>query len=448
MVDGPHELHGVTDEAINDFGGPPDDETPDNLIPFPRMRANARVRELWGAEVERLNTAKQRRRVLPSPLDVVPSLLAKRSMPAMWWPDQWQDIARRCRTYVGECIGVSGAIAGGKTSFALQLGVANTGHGHPCLWAPLELDPEQVDLRIVANMYSAQMTDVRESWPEDRIRHALVAIDDLWHYIDHCDEPEEQFQAIEDAIEIAWRVYRVPPVVVVDHLGELVAEERDDRAALRRWAHRFRKLALRTNSWIVLLNQVSKANQAVTTGRVDLESASDAMGIEMGSQAIASAVSNNIVLVTFAVDDSSTLDAHAVIPKARNTGRVGKVGMRLQKAGGRWSELDYLPATPSQVRADVEKAAKDRGRVMPAPSPQQARADINSARAGDAAAMRRVKMLDAVVRHGMLGMEVNELRKTHGVGRGAAFHQSLEELVRAGSCERIGTRVRMIARME
>lgn len=430
-----------------DFGSPPE-SVPDNLIPFPRMRPNARVHELWQAEVERLNQAKQRKHTFPSPLDVVPSLIAKRSMPSMWWPEEWPDIARRCKTYVGECVGVSGAIAGGKTSFALQVGIANTGHGHPCIWAPLELDAEQLDLRAIANTHSAQMVDVRETWSEERIRHALVAIEDMWRFVDHYDDPEAQFAAIEDSIEIAWRVYRVPPVVVVDHLGELVAEERDDRAALRRWAHRFRKLALRTNSWILLLNQVSKANQAVTTGRVDLESASDAMGIEMGSQAIASAVSNNIVLITFAADDAPELDSHALIPKARNTGRVGKVGMRLRKAGGRWSQLDYLPATPNQKRAEVEKDKKDKHRTAPPRTIEQAGADINAARAGDADAMRRVKILEAVTRHGMLGIELVELRKIHGVGRGAVFHQSLQELQRAGSVERIGTRVRVIARME
>lgn len=48
----------------------------------------------------------------------------------------------------------------------------------------------------------------------------------------------------------------------------------------------------------------------------------------------------------------------------------------------------------------------------------------------------------------MLGIEINELRKVPGVGRGAMFHQSLTELERAGSVERVGTRVRVIARME
>lgn len=51
-------------------------------------------------------------------------------------------------------------------------------------------------------------------------------------------------------------------------------------------------------------------------------------------------------------------------------------------------------------------------------------------------------------RASMLGIEINELRKVPGVGRGAMFHQSLTELERAGSVERVGTRVRVIARME
>lgn len=451
MVDRLREPTDVSDELPIDFGfgaPPAPDPPPDNVIPFPRMRPSSRLGDAWAAEVSRLNESSGTKYQLQSPLAAVPSLMAKRTMPSMWWPDQWSEMSRRCRTYVGECVGISGAIGGGKTSFALQLAVANTGHGHPCLWAPLELDNEQCDLRIVANMHAVGMPAVREEWSEERIRHALVAVDDLWHYIDHCDEPEQQFAAIEDAIGVAWRVYRVPPVVVVDHLGELVAEERDDRAALRRWAHRFRKLAVRTNSYIILLNQVSKGNQAITTGKIDIGSASDALGIEMGSQAIASAVANNIVLVAFKADDTPELDAHALIAKARNTGIEGRVGMRFRKSGGVWKELGYLPATPSQERAAIEADKKDKHRVTPVRSPQEARADINAAQAGDAAAMRRVKMLESVTRHGMLGIELTELRKVYGVGRGAMFMQALQELERVGSCERIGTRVRVIARME
>lgn len=437
----------MTEDELSEFGVSPDAPLAE-VIPFPRMRTNRRVREAWAEELTRLNAEKKKRHTMPSPLDVVPSLIAKRSMPAMWWPEQWQSLGERCRTYVGECVGVSGSIGGGKTSFALQILIANTGHGHPAIWQALELDPEQVDLRKVANMHGAHMRTVREEWSEERIRHALTATDDMWHFVDHYDDPEENFAALEDAIELAWRVYRVPPVWAVDHLGEMVAEERDDRAALRRWAHRYRKLALRTNSWGILLNQVSKANQAVTTGKVEVDTAADLMGIEMGSQAIASAVSNNIVLIVFKADDQDVLDAHAGVPKARNTGREGKVGMRFRKAGGRWEELDYLPTTPAKVRADQEKERRDKHRVGPPRSTEEIRRDQNAAIASDADAVRRGRMLDAINRHGYIGIEIAELRKVVGVGRGANFQSSLQELLRTCSVERVGSRVRKIGKLE
>lgn len=437
------------EEEANVFGAEPEDAPPDNLIPFPRMRPSVRVRDAWSAAVARLNETHKRRHVMPSPLDVVPSLIRKRSMPGMPWPAQWPGLARRCKVYVGECVSVTAAIGAGKTSFAMQVGIGVTGIGHPVVWVPLELDPEQCDLRAVANMHNVHMSAVRENWSEERITHALTSIADLWHYVDEYDDPEQQFEAIEDAIMLAWEVYRLPPLVVVDHLGELVAEERDDRAALRRWARRFRRLALRTNSWIMLLNQVSKGNQAALTGKIDHDSASDMMAIEMGSQAIASSVSNGIALNVFKQDDTRILDVHAMVSKARNTGFEGVEGMRFDKAGGVWSALDYLPATPSQARAAVESDKKDiKHRTAPPRTPAQARDDLNAAKAGDAAAARRVRMLEAVTRHGMLGIEVHELKKVHGVGRGPMFHMSLQELERAGSLERLGSKVRVIARIE
>lgn len=35
----------------------------------------------------------------------------------------------------------------------------------------------------------------------------------------------------------------------------------------------------------------------------------------------------------------------------------GREGLQFQKAGGVWRELDYLPATPSQVKAETDKAS-------------------------------------------------------------------------------------------
>lgn len=408
------------------------------VIPFPRLRPSAKLSERWYAEVRRLNEAKQKRYILPSPLDAVPALVKKRSMPAMAWPAEWPEFARRCRTYVGEAISITAAIGAGKTSFALQLCNASAAAGHPVIWVPLELDPEQLDLRICANMHGASMTAVREEWPEDAIRHTLTAVDDMWHFVDQYDDPEASYEATSDAIEIAWRVYGVPPIVAVDHLGELVAEDRDASAATRRWATKFRRLFLRSNSFGVLLNQVSKGNQGATTGKVDFDSATDAMGIEMASQAVASVCTNSIVLVVFKQDDSPELDGHALLPKCRNTGLEGRVGLRFRKAGGQWSELDYLPATPLQVKAVQEKESRDKHRASPPSSTAQARADLNAARAGDAAAMRRHYVLEAIRRHGALGMTSSQLRKIPGTGRGPLLNQAVQELAHAGAIERIG----------
>lgn len=427
------------------------DSVPANVIPFPALRPNRRLREAWAdaaAKVAVANPAKRKSRFW-SPLDAVPRLIKSRSMPAMPWPAGWMEIAARAKIYAGECIGVVGGIGGGKTSFGIQTGLAVAGAGHPVIWAPLELDEVQVDLRIVANMHGVHMSAVREEWSEEAITRSLSSVDDMWHYVDQHDDAETQFDAIEQAIEIAWLVYRAPPLVVVDHIGELVADQRDDRAAIRLWAQRFRRLAVRTNSWNMLLCQVSKGNQATMSGKVDVEAASDALAIEMGSQAIASAVSASVALTAYKADDADRLDARALVSKARNTGREGQVGMSFQKAGGVWAELGYLPATPSQAKAEAEADKRNKHRPGPPRTPAQASADLNSARAGDAAAARRVSILEAMRRHGMLGMELQQVRQVRGAGRGALVHQALQELERAGLVERIpGNKWRATSRTE
>jgi len=433
----------VIDGADDDDDGAP---PPASIIPFPKLRPNDRLRIRWLAEVKRANEQKQKRYQMISPLDAVPSLMRKREMQPMCWPAEWPEFARRCRHYVGEGLSITAAIGAGKTSFAVQLANANAAAGFPVIWAPLELDPEQLDLRLVANLHGAPMTEVREQWSEENIRHTLAAVDDMWHFVDVFDDPDAQFAAIEDAIEIAWKVYQMPPVVIVDHMGELIAEEKDATAALRRWSFRFRKLWLRTNSFGVLLNQVSKSNQGATTGKVDFDSAADALGIEIGSQAVASAVTNALVLVAYKTDDSPALDGQCLIAKARNTGLEGRIGLRFRKSGGRWTELDYLPATPTQIKAEVDKAARDKHRSGPPPSQQQARQELNASREGDAAVSRRHYILQAITRHGALGMELADIRRVHGVGKGAALLQALQELERAGALERYQGRWRIIAR--
>lgn len=429
----------MIDEGVIEFGARQEEDEPaatGNVIPFPRMRANTKLAEVWAAELGKANNSRQTAHRFNSPLSVLPKLLDMRTMPPMPWPTQWPEMTRRARTYAGDCIGVVGAIGGGKTSFAIQCARASMGSGHPTLWCNLELSQSEVLTRLVGNMHGTHASVVRDYWPKDRIEHTLISIEDTWKFIDRYVDPGKQVAAIEDAIHLAWKVYRVPPFVVIDHIGQLVIGQRDERHAIMEYSERCRELAERTSSIIMILVQASVSNQSVLTGRVEPESASDALGIETGGKAIASACANTIGLAVFKADDVQTLDAHALFMKCRHTGYEGKCGLRFSKPGGVWEETDYLPSTPLEVRADIDKAKKDKHRSTPPPTPAQARADINAARAGDAAASRRAAIFEAVQRHGALGMNIIEIRKVKGAGRGALVHQALQELERAGSIAR------------
>lgn len=433
-----------------DFGAdPPPQSVGGDIIPFPRMRPSSKLAEAWTAAVAKANVANKSRHQFLKPLDVVGSLMERRNMPAMPWPAGWTEIGRRARTYVGDCVGVVGAIGGGKTSFAIGVGLTVSADGLPVLWCALELDPPQVITRKVGYMHGVHAMVVRDQWPRDRIDHTLAAVHDMWTFVDRYDEVEQQMAAIEDAILLAWLVYRLPPLVVIDHLGELVADARDERHAIMAIARRFRAMAVRTSSFIMLLVQSSVGNQSVLTGRTEPDAASDLIGIETGGKAIASACANTIGLAVYKADDTQQLDARALLSKCRHTGLEGQVGMRFSKPGGVWSELDYLPATPGQEKAAVEADKKEKNRTAPPRTPAQARADINAASAGDAAAGRRVKIGEALRRHGMLGMEMLQIRKIPGVGKGPAVPMALQELERAGSAERLpGNKWRWIARIE
>jgi KaiC/GvpD/RAD55 family RecA-like ATPase len=446
----------VIDEGIPMFGAPPvEEDEPEEtglLIPFPRMRANNKLTEAWSAELKRVNDVRsgQPRYEFFSPLDVVPKLMDFRHMPPMPWPAQWPETARRAKTYAGDCVGVVGAIGGGKTSFAIQCMRAAAGEGHPGLWANLELSRPEVLTRLVGNMHGVHASTVRDHWDRERIERTLVSITDMWRFVDHYVDLERQMAAMEAAIAMAWKVYRVPPLLVVDHLGQLVIGQRDERHAMALVAERFREMAERTSSFIMLLVQSSVSNQSVLTGRVELDAASDALGIETGGKAIGSACANTIGLAVFKADNAQALDAHGIFSKCRHTGNEGKIGLRFSKPGGVWEELPYLPTTPSEIRGDIEKDKKDKHRTAPPRNAEQARQDLNAARAGDADASRRSRIFAALERHGALGMEFTELRKLPGVGRGVLLTQSLQELQRAGSIERRpdNNRWRIITRQE
>jgi KaiC/GvpD/RAD55 family RecA-like ATPase len=442
----------VIDEDVIEFGAAPDPEPEPvptgTVIPFPRMRPNTKLAEVWAVELAKANAAGNTKHKFRSPLDVVPSVIDRRAMPPMPWPSQWPELGRRARTYTGDLIGVVGAIGGGKTSFALQCALSACAAGLPSLWVPLELDDEEVVQRLCGNMHAVHSYTVRDFWPRERIEHTMTAVSDMWRFVDRYDDVDAQFEAIEDAIRLAWKIFRVPPFVVIDHLGELV-EGRDERLEILKLSKRLRKLAQRTQSYIMVLLQVSVGNQAVLTGRVDTPAASDMIGIETGGKAIASAAANCVLLSVFKQDDMVVLNAHANLSKCRHTGLEGKVGMRFSKPGGVWEQLDYLPATPSEIRVEVEKAKKNKNRPAPAPTPAQVSLDLNAARAGDAAASRRHCILDGMCSYGLIGMHLNEIRKVKGAGRGPAVHQALQELEHAGSIERLpDNRWRVIGRTE
>lgn len=430
----------MTDEDVNVFGAQPEpDPEPEpsgNVIPFPRMRPNTKLAEVWSTELARLNDAGNTHHQFASPLDVVPHLMDLRAMPPMPWPADWPELGRRVRTYAGDLVGVVGAIGGGKTSFAIQCTRACMGAGHPALWANLELTKVEVVTRLVGNLVGSHAHVVRDHWDRPRIEHVLNSVSDMWRFVDRHPNPEEQLAAMEDAIRLAWKVYRVPPVLVVDHIGQLVIGQRDERHAVMQNAESLRAMAERNACFIIVLVQASVANQAVLTGRVEPESAADVLGIETGGKAIASAAANNISLSVFKADDAPRLNAHALVTKARHTGLEGKVGMRFNKPGGVWEQLDYLPATPSEIRVEVEKAKKDKHRSAPT-TPAQVSMDLNASLAGDAAATRRTKIYEALTSHGMIGMHINEIRKVKGAGRGALVHQALQELEHAGSAMRL-----------
>lgn len=441
----------MTEDSVNDFGSPPPDDADapaDNLIPFPRMRASSRLREAWAKLVEKRNTKNGTHYKLIAAADAIGELIRLRNMPVLAWPPSWPEMVRRVRVYPRDMVGVVGSQGGGKTSFALQAAIAAAGAGTPTVWAPLELGPPDILARGIGNIHHTHSAVVRDTWTVERIQHAAGVFTDMFHFVDRFKDPTQQIAAMREAVAVAWELYNVPPLLVVDHIGKLFVNARDPNVGAAQALDALRELTEEMDCMTMPLSQGSRGNQAVLTGRTDVDSASDAMGVAASARAFEEDCAYVLALVLYKADDSMDLDGRTMITKARHTGLEGQIGWQFHKPGGVHREMTHLPPTPTEVKADIEKAKKDKHRVSPPPTPAQSRQDLNAARAGDAAAMRRVKMLEVITRHGMIGIEVNELRKVPGVGRGAVFHQSLQELERAGSVERYSNRVRMIARME
>lgn len=422
----------------DDFGGPDLDAPPAPggvVIPFPHMRANAKVGELWAGELERINGRLERGYRFPSPLDAAKDLARKRKLPTFPWPAQWPELGKRCRLYVGECAGIVGPTGGGKTSFAIQMARAAAVDGIPVLWNPLELDAAELDLRLIANASAIHTARVRDEWTDDQIAHALAAFDDLWRYVPRERTVDLQIEAYRVAIRLAKAIYRRPPFLVIDYIGKLARGARDPRLAIADASEEIRAMAVEEEAFVAILAQPSRSNNAVLTGKHEIESATDTIGAAGESSEIEHACSVMLTLNVFKVDDAQELDAHVHVAKARATGREGREGFRFSKPGGVWGELDYLPATPSEIAADVKKAKKDKSRTSE-PTKATSRAELNVARAADAGAERRARILVALRTAGAIGLGTKELRKFPGTGRTQRMQESLQTLEREGAIEK------------
>lgn len=406
------------------------------IIPFPRMRPNTKVAERWAAEAAKISPGK----VFVSPMSAGASVVQRRALPRMAMPSGMPNLARRVVTYAGDMIGLIGSQGGGKTSAALQIALANTAEGIPGLWAALELDPPQVVTRIAGNLHRVHAAYVRDHWHEKQLQHVMASLEDMFMFVERFADPERQIAEMALMVDIAWRIYQVPPVLVVDHIGKLTVG-REPRGATAWALEQLRALTVAKQCFTIVLSQGSRANQGKLTGRHEIESATDALDTAAEARQFEEDCANVLALSIFKVDTSidesvgGELDGHALIAKARNTGLEGREGMRFHKAGGWWEELPYVPATPVEIREQVERTKRDKTRLEPA-TPASARADLNTARADDAAGARRRYIREALARHGMLGMDVSEIRKIPGAGRGPLVMQSLQELERQGSIER------------
>ncbi|HEX6052770.1 MAG TPA: hypothetical protein VFZ21_26070, partial [Gemmatimonadaceae bacterium] len=137
----------IDDDA---FGGA---DAPDNVIPFPGMRPNAKLTEAWSAAAAEQNKKLGTKDEFLTPAQCVDQIIRRRSLPLFQWPAGWPLLAERCRCYAGDVVIVTGPTGAGKTSFAIQVALAFAGAGIPILWCALELDPTAITERIVANLH-------------------------------------------------------------------------------------------------------------------------------------------------------------------------------------------------------------------------------------------------------------------------------------------------------
>lgn len=419
-----------------------DDTSPDlangggELIPFPNLRANRAVGEAWLAEIKACNARLETKHLFISPLGALDDLIRRRAMPALPWPSEWPDLARRAHCHPGDSIAIVGPPGGGKTSHAIQICRSAMGSGIPVLWAPLDLDAAQIAVRTVANMHGKHVIEIREQWTRERIAHSLAAVDDLWRFVDRYTDPDVQIGAIRDAVNLAKRIYRVPPLVVVDYLGKLASLSRDIRLGTIHAAEQLRQLAVSEECYLIMLAQPSRSSSAILTGRTPIDAATDAIGVAGDSSEVENSCRVVIALNMFKTDDAPILDAHVLVSKS-NTGLEGRVGFKFTKSGGVWSELNYLPATPGEVKADGEKEKADKRRVQPPRSPVEIRVDLNRHKSADAETQVQRELYAAIVKAGTEGIAIDARLIFGGRLRAGAIRQALAELAAKKLIERI-----------
>lgn len=402
------------------------------IIPFGRMKPSPVVVETWSRELAALNAKRHTAYRFPSPIDAVSDMERKRAMPTLPLPAAWGDFAKRARLYAGETMAVAGPTGGGKTSFAIEIGCAAVGDGVPVLWLPKELDPPEVNLRIVANRSRTHMQRIREEWSTEAITRTLTAVSDRWHYIDEFRDTQKQLRAIEAGIALATSIYRKPPLVVVDYVGKFASGARDRRAELADVIEELRSIGVRMSCFMLLLSQTSRGNDQKLTGKVDLDSAADAIGVSAETSELEHAASVGVALNVFKADDAQVLDAHVLVTKARGTGREGRVGFAFVKAGGQWKELDFIPATPGEVAQEVVKAKKDKTRVLPV-EPQEIRKQLNTEKSDAAIVAKQGRVIAILRAAGPKGVGGRDLRTQSKLGRdGTAI---LEGMVARGEIE-------------
>ena len=408
------------------------------------LRPDERAIDRWARVKAKINASRTSPLAFTSPIDAVPATIAARTMPRLAWPAEWGDLGRRCRSYPGDLIGVIGGPGSGKTQFGVQLGRAVVAAERGCvLWSPLELKPADINLRIAANLSRQHVAEVRERWPEQQLRAAVATVTDRWIYVDRAATMVDQLEIYRIFVDAAAQIYQAPPVLVIDYLQilALMADGREERSAAARAIEALRVLAEDLGAWIVLISQPSRSNTPALAGKVEIEAATDLIGVGAESSQLERAAAVQIALNVFKADDAAELDAHWNVTKARHTGAEGRTGARYSKAGGVWIELDHLPATPTEVKAEVKRRkrrkADDGGGEA---TPRAAREEINGTRAELAASARRVALIEALRAAGDRGLGGRDVRKVKGSGSAHRAHATLVELATAGRAYQDGGR--------